>query len=507
MSNNIDPTRVFTSEEVKTKLSAVIGKTLLEADKAELFELYAGKEKVTGIAGQIIECSVLGCKLDSKQEPDILIDDVLHEIKTTGMVKPKSNDSPYTYECKEPVSVTAVSIPIIVNEEFEESNFWHKLAHMLWVYYFYNSPTTVKLEGYKNFPILGFQVFEFDLNDQLRLKHDWLLVRDFLIIIHKEYKTEEDRKKQYPRLSHELRNQLLLIDTAPKYPNPPRFRLKRSFATIIASKLFAKTHLEKLFKPIMEYSDIDSKCEQLNKLYAGKSFAEIALSLNVSLKSEKKSDEKSLTDKNFSELAVLKMFETEAKRLNDIEDFAKIGLIAKSLPLTKGGIPKESMKLFTPNFKEWMSEKNFEDSFIRSYFAEHQFLLIVYKYTHPDKNNKDPKYIKFVGFKRTYLSDGFIDTSVWKFWHDVRDLIQTRKLRIIKEYNNDGTPKMNKKSGTQKEAPNFPKEKYYDVFMRGSAGNADESSKTLVLNDLKMLPQEVWLSKRVSLQLYKKTVV
>ena len=214
-----------------------------------------------------------------------------------------------------------------------------------------------------------------------------------------------------------------------------------------------------------------------------------------------------MTDKNFSELVVLKMFETKAKRLNDIEDFAKIGIIAKSLPLTKEGLPKESMKMFTPNFDEWMSEKTFEDSFIRSYFAEHQFLLIVYQYTHPDKKNKDPKYIKFVGFQRAFLSDGFIDTSVWKLWHDVCNLIQKKELRIIKEYKKDGTPKMNKKSGTQREAPNFPKERNYDVFMRGSAGNAEESSKTLVLNDLKMLPQEVWLSKRVSLQLYKKTVV
>lgn len=75
--------------------------------------------------------SILGCNKDSKQEPDILVDGVSTEIKTTGMIKPKKADSQYLYECKEPVSITAVSIPVIVNEEFETSNFWHKLAHML----------------------------------------------------------------------------------------------------------------------------------------------------------------------------------------------------------------------------------------------------------------------------------------------------------------------------------------------------------------------------------------
>lgn len=506
MSIIVDPTRVFTSEEVNNKLSSVIGKTLLEADYAELFKLYAGKEKVTGIAGQIIEASVLGCKLDSKQEADILIDDVPYEVKTTGMVKPRDKESTLKYECKEPVSVTAVSIPVIVNEKFEDSNFWHKLAHMLWVYYFYNSPVKVNLEGYKDFPILGFQIFEFELEDKLRLKHDWLLVRDFLILINKNYKTEEERKEQYPRLSHELRNQLMLIDTAPKYPNPPRFRLKKSFATIIASKLFAKNHWEKLSKPIMDYSDIDSKCKQLTKLYAGKSFAEIARVLKVSLKSQKRLEKNAFTDKNFSELVVLKMFETNAKKLNNIEDFAKIGLIAKSLPLTKDGSPKESMKMYTPNFTELLSEKTFVDSSIRDYFASHQFLLIVYQYTHPDKNNKDPNYIKFVGFKRVYFTDSFIDYDVWKFWNDVRSLINNKKLKIIKSVKN-GQPIRNKKSGTQKEAPNFPKEKQYNVFLRGSASKSEDKYKTLEINGLKMLPQEIWLSKKVTLLLLKKNFV
>ena len=145
MANLKDKSRVFTQEQVKTLLSAVIGKTLEAVDKAGLFKLHAGHDKVKGIAGDIIEISVLGCNKDSLQEPDIIVDGELTEIKTTGMAKPKKNDSPYLFECKEPVSVTAVSINFPVHEEFESSNFWHKLAHLLWVYYWYNSAGKVKL--------------------------------------------------------------------------------------------------------------------------------------------------------------------------------------------------------------------------------------------------------------------------------------------------------------------------------------------------------------------------
>ncbi len=504
MKNEIDSSRFFTKEQVLSLLNAAMGKTLFEVDSRHLFVHYEHMDKVTGLAGNIVEQSILGCKPDNRQDVDIFIDDEGYEIKTTGMVVPKDKNSAYFYECKEPVSVTAVSIPKIVNEEFESSNFWHKLEHLLWVYYWYKAETIVKPAEYKPFPLLEFQLFEFDETDRLRLKHDWLLVRDFLISIHRDYITDEERKSQYPRLSSELRGVLLVIDTAPKYPNPPRFRLKRDFATEIAGVLFSKEKKEplvKLAKPIMDYSDIDRKCKELNRLYSGKTFDEIAEKLGVSIcKTQSKAKSKdgeshdnAVPIKNFAGLVVLRMFESSAKRLNDIEDFVKIGLIAKSLPLDHNGKPKESMKLFTPNFKEWMEESAFEDSFLHDYFMEHQFLFIVYQY--------DSDSIRFKGFKRVVVPDEFIYNDVKKFWIEVRSLINENRLRIVKSFRKDGTPIINK-SGVQREAPNFPKEKEFNVFMRGSALESIEKLKTLELNGLRMIPQEVWLSKRATLSLF-----
>jgi len=99
MSTTIDPSRIFTRQQVDDLLTAAINKTLLQVDNAKLFAHHEGRDKVKGIAGDIIEESVLGCKKDSKQEPDILVDGVLTELKTTGMIEPKKKDSPYVYEC------------------------------------------------------------------------------------------------------------------------------------------------------------------------------------------------------------------------------------------------------------------------------------------------------------------------------------------------------------------------------------------------------------------------
>ena len=91
--------RVFTREKIEELLSDAIGKTLLEVDASGQFASHAGHTKVTGIAGDVIEVSVLGCQKDCKQEPDIVVDGVRVELKTTGMIKPKKKDSPYVYEC------------------------------------------------------------------------------------------------------------------------------------------------------------------------------------------------------------------------------------------------------------------------------------------------------------------------------------------------------------------------------------------------------------------------
>lgn len=483
MDTAIDPSRIFTRHQVDSLLTAAIGKTLLQVDRARLFAHHEGRDKMKGIAGDIVEVSVLGCKKDSKQEPDILVDGVLTEIKTTGMVMAKKNESPYQYECKEPVSVTAVSIDQIVYEQFETSKFWHKLAHLLWVYYWYNSPETVKLEGYKQFPIIGFQFYQFSDENKILLKQDWLLVRDFLIVIQRDYRTESERAAQYPRLSYELRGKLMLIDTAPKYPNPPRFRLKRSFATQIANQYFAGRKYDYLPQRITKYADIDAKCQQMTFQFQGKTFNEIADILGIEFNRDVK---------NFAEQIVTHMFGSKAKKLNDIEDFAKIGVVAKSVPLRATGSGKEDMKLFLPDLVSWTKEETFEDSAIYDYFAGHHFLFIIYQHTSDG--------VVFKGFKRVFFREDFIQQSVRKVWEQVRSLIINRTLRLVREYDKEGKPIKNI-TGSYREAPNFPKASENDVFVRGGASTSEDKYKTLAINGLRMMPQSIWLNRHYVLKL------
>ena len=118
-------------------------------------------------------------------------------------------------------------------KDFEDSASFHKIDNMLFVFYFYDSLVTVKAADYAKFKILGHRFHEFSEfsdDDKARLRNDWQLVHDFVVNIKQSYQTEEERKRHYPNLSTLLNEQLMVLDTAPKYPNPPRFRFKSSFA-------------------------------------------------------------------------------------------------------------------------------------------------------------------------------------------------------------------------------------------------------------------------------------
>ena len=106
------------------------------------------------------------------------------------------------------------------------------------------------------------------------------------------------------------------------------------------------------------------------------------------------------------------------------------------------------------------------------------------------------------GFKRVMITDEFIDTEVRRCWTEVRSLINDNRLVIEKKFRNDGMPIINPKSGVQQESPNFPKEADYDVFLRGSGNDSSGRYKTLEINGLRMLQQEIWLSKRATLDFY-----
>ena len=66
---------LFSMEEVLGILNPIVGKTLGEVDRNNVFNKTENNPKITGIAGDVIEQSVFGYPADVKQEADLLIED------------------------------------------------------------------------------------------------------------------------------------------------------------------------------------------------------------------------------------------------------------------------------------------------------------------------------------------------------------------------------------------------------------------------------------------------
>lgn len=464
----------FHKAELVSILDSCLNKTLGEVDVNHVFDRTIIHTKITGIAGDVIEQSVLGYPPDPSQEPDLNIDGILTELKTTGI---KYTTDETRYEAKEPMSITAVSPIQIVTEEFINSNFWHKLEHMLLVYYLYVGKKTVLAAGYANFPIKGYQFHEFNDTDKEILKNDWMIVRDFIRHLQSRF---TDYESQYPRISSELRPQLLFIDTAPKWPNKPRFRLKRSVVTSIVQNHFGG-YLEQLPGRYTTYADIDNRCHELTEQFRGQTIGNLISHFGIT---------GAEINKSIGERIIVRMFDGHAKKMQDIELFQRIGLIGKTITLTKRGLKTEDTKLFCIDFDEvqnYSSYVSFEESSFHDYFADSQMLCIIFEEPTADAPLRDNV---FLGFKRITFDDVFIASFVKPLWFKIRLLIANKELRDVVSLDKNGNPIVNK-TGVVSSAPNFPKSTAGFVFVRGSGTNS--TKKTEFVNGIAMYKQYIWM--------------
>ncbi|UQW96672.1 restriction endonuclease [Rummeliibacillus sp. G93] len=478
----------FERKELERIFSSVVNKTLGQADINNVFDRAKKHPKITGIAGDVVERSILGYPPDSDKNPDLIVDGIDTELKTTGIRKPKKK-SDFIYEAKEPMSITAVSPESITDEIFETSSFWHKLEHMLLVYYHYDSSETVPAIEYANFKIKGFHFHEFSVEDTQILKNDWLIVRDFIQYLKDTY---ENPKEEYPRLSSELRKQLMLIDTAPKWPNHPRFRLKRTTVSTIVQEYFGNG-LEKLGETYSSFKELDEELHRLTLKYQNRTVRELIDELNINIKLNTNED----VSKNITEQIIVKMFGGKAKKLSKIELFSKIGIIPKSVVLTPSGARTEDMKLFQIDFKEWTnSQTTFEESFVYSYFNGQQFLCIIFEEPSVKAKLLDNK---FIGFKRLAINENILENEIKSVWEQIRYLVNNDLLEEKVETTTSGVPITNPKTKTIKTKINFPKSKDYPFFVRGSG--KDASKKPLELNGIKMYKQYLWMKGSIAVSM------
>jgi len=490
--------RKFTKEQVYNLLEKVKGKSLGEVDSSRQFDRTVKSPKITGIAGDVIEQSVFGYERDSKQECDIEIDGLLTELKTTGVRVPKADlkavrgkkgEAYNAYlGAKEGISITGVTFEPTIQLDFNTSHFWEKSQRLLIVFYEYKSYEVVPASGYAKFPIVDYCYNSFSEEEKAKLQNDWEIVRDYLQKVYTEFSDSDKRNEQLIGFTHLLRPNLLLIELVPGFKRKasgsyqkPRYRLKQTFVDYIVRGHFNKSRAKNeivLKESFSSFAQLDARCHELTAKYGGKTLLELRNLLGIDAKV-----------KDIAAKCVIRMFGTDCKRLNQISDFTKAGIVAKTITITPKGGRTEDMKLKHIDFEEWADrDADFEDSDVYNYFCEHSFLCPIF--CEPDST--DSSKTTFEGFKRFAFDEDFIENEVRRTWEDSRKLIHRNELEWEYVYDKQGNRRMNK-SGSYMGAPNFPKSSDYKVFFRGGADISTEETRTESVNGIRMLPQFFWL--------------
>lgn len=510
--------RKYTKAFVYNLLEGVKGKTLGEVDKSHQFARTIEKPKITGIAGDVIEQSVFGYERDSEQECDIEIDGVLTELKTTGVRVPEKDKSAVKgktgadynvyLRAKEPISITGVTFKPDIQRDFMTSHFWEKSEHLLIVFYEYKSKESVPASEYAKFPIVDYCYNSFSDDERGKLQNDWEIVRDYLQVIYAKFPSQDERNQNLVGFTGILRDRLMLIDLAPGFKKTatgsyqkPRYRLKKTYVDYIVRGHFDKSRAAtevKLKESFSSFAELDSRCHALTAKYRGLTLVELKKVFGL---------DTDISAKNFGALCIIKMFEANCKMLNQISDFTKVGIIAKTITITPKGDRTEDMKLQHIDFDEWADRNlDFEDSELYAYFNEHSFLCPIFcergdmgvkragesKEAYEKRLIEENKKTTFEGFKRFAFDDEFIINEVKRTWEDSRNLIHRNELVWEYKYDDNGNRRVNK-SGAYIGSPNFPKSKFYEVFFRGGSSVSTDATRTEVVNGIKMLPQFFWL--------------
>ena len=472
--------QIFTKSEIEDIFNHAVGKTLMEVDSRNVLERTKTHPKITGIAGDVIERSVLGYRPNSRNAPDILVDGIETEVKVTGVVAdPESKGTKEMFIAKEPMTITAVSIKTIGSQEFLSSPFYEKIDHMLIVYYLYMSNPSGKTQAadYAEFPIKGYELHEFSDDDIRKIERDWTMIRDFIRNIDETYEKPE---MEYPRLSSDLRGSLLCLDTAPKWPNPPRFRFKRAFVTDMVRQHFGRCRSaeEGNLSDFESVDELEALCHATSERYRGRTIRELAEDLDVNVARARKS---------VSEQIVISMLGGGTTKMRNIGILERCSILPFSIVLNPGGGPTESTKLMGIDFDEFLDKGiQFQDSEIFDYFVNNSFLAIVFQETEKDNLLSS----RFLGFKKIVFPMTFIKKQVRRTWKDTRRIVWSGHLRETERRRKDGSLIINK-NGTVSTTINLPKSRDHPVFIRGTG--QDSSRKTEEVNGIRMYRQNIWI--------------
>lgn len=284
------------------------------------------------------------------------------ELKTSPLKQLKNNE----YRSKERLVLNNINYNDVVNQQFENSDFWKKNSNLLLIFYLYQAgydiiDYLIKLVGEWNFPSTDLEI----------IKKDWELIKQKIIDGKAHELSEGDTfylgacTKGANALS--VREQPFSKIRAKKRA----YSLKQGYVNhIIASIANDSTGVYGKLIPsvtVAKKQTIEEVVISKFQPYYGKTIEQIMKSIGANLNKKAKNFYANLTK------AILGV-----ELDKEIEEFEKAEIIVKTVRLNENNLPKEDISFPSFKYEEIINEK-WDDSNFKD-ILEHKFLFVFFQF-------------------------------------------------------------------------------------------------------------------------------
>lgn len=433
---------IYSAKSIINFAKKLKGQTLREACGAEIEKHdYKGK----GNFGQVLEKFYFGYEPNSDAEPDFKEAGI--ELKSSPLKTLRNGE----FRSKERLVLNIINYLEVHEEDFENSSFWKKNAHLLLVFYLHDKD--LDLLDYLIKLVDGWQYPNEDLKI---IKHDWETINQKI----KDGKAHELSEGDTFYLGACTKGSTALKSYRDQPFNDEKakqraYSLKQGYVNHIIANI-AKEETA-VYGKIIEQPEILDLAQSIEEVviskfqpFYGKSAEQIEQELGLELNQKAKSYFANLTN------AILGL-ELGQK----IEEFEKADIQVKTIRLKENHLPKEDISFPTFEYQE-LIETDWEDSDFKN-ILESKFFFVFYQF---EGENLILRKVKFWNMSHSDILEA---KSVW-------DKMKTTisKGEIVKEVTDKGVRKTY-----------FPKKTENRIsHVRPHARNADDTYELPVTDKL-----------------------
>ena len=373
----------------------LIGQTFGDIDQYSRLDDNKGK----GNLGQVVEESYFGYDINSRAEADFA--HVGIELKVTPYKVNKNR----TISAKERLVLNIINYMEEYKNTFYESSFWKKNKELLIVFYEWQ-----KNLDRKDYIVKDVMLHTFSEEDLIVIKNDWETIINKIKAGKAHEISEADTNYLGACPKGTNKNSVRQQPFSDILAMQRAFSLKSSYMThLIRSRLGHKgENTVSILKGTKK--SIEELLNDRFTPYYGKSIDEICTELNINLLSKQKT-----IPKNYAQIISSKILGIKDNNIDNIEEFSKANIKFKTVRIEKNGKIKQHMSLETFKYTEIIKEK-WDDSQLRTMFAEQKYLFVVFRYDNNDILRLDK-------IKLWNMPLNILDTKLKETWEETVKVI------------------------------------------------------------------------------------